>query len=342
MGKTKTVVYTVLACCTMLVLILDAKTALGGASEAVWLCLTTIIPSLFPFFVVSIFLTGLLNGRKIPFLRSLGKFLYLPENAESLLLIGFLGGYPVGAQCVAQAYTDGSLSRKDAERMLAFCSNAGPAFLFGIGVGILRDARLCWLIWGIHMLSALIVGRMTPIADAYGQIHIPPNPVSVTDAVNKSTRVLVSVCGWVILFRTILAFLSRWFLWMLPTELTVLVCGLLELVNGCASLVNLSSTGIRFQIFSAILGFGGLCVALQTFSVISTSGLSGSKYFPGKITQAAISYILCTMALPLLPKQMRWEPNYLFLTFACFICLGYRICCIKKQKQSGILSAAGV
>lgn len=342
MTKYKSVFYTILACVAMLVLILDAKTALTGALDAVWLCLTTIIPSLFPFFAASIFLTGLLAGQRLPFLRPLGKFLHLPENTEPLLLIGFLGGYPVGAQCIAQAHAAGSLSREDSERMLAFCSNAGPSFLFGIGAGVLQDVRLCWLLWGIHILSALIVGRMTPAADMHRYTPVSPHPISITDAVNKSIRVLASVCGWIILFRTVLAFFGRWFLWLLPAEWTILLSGLLELANGCTSLAEISSVGLRFEILAVILSFGGLCVALQTHSVLSGSGLSGRAYFPGKVTQAAISYILCLVSLPLLPEDIKFAPNFLFLTVAVLICLGYQIYHVKNQKRYSIPSAAGV
>ena len=38
----------------MLALILDGRTAIEGARQGIGLCLRTVIPSLFPFFVLSI------------------------------------------------------------------------------------------------------------------------------------------------------------------------------------------------------------------------------------------------------------------------------------------------
>ena len=90
-------------CIGLLVLILDAKTALQGARQGVELCLKTVIPSLFPFFVLSILLTSSLLGSRIPLLRPLGRLCGVPKGAESLLIPAFLGGYPVGAQSVPEA-----------------------------------------------------------------------------------------------------------------------------------------------------------------------------------------------------------------------------------------------
>ncbi len=317
----------------MLVLILDSKTALSGAAEGLDLCMRVIVPSLFPFFIVSTILTGLLSRIKIPLFRPLGKLLHLPNNAETLFIIGLLGGYPVGAQCIAQAYKAGNLSLRDAERMLAFCSNAGPAFIFGIGACIFQEAGICWLLWGIHILSALFVGLLTPIETLGSSSQIVHTPVSLTEAVNRSMNVLASVCGWIILFRIILAFLQRWFLWLLPKTIAIFFCGMVELANGSSILDRISSLGVRFTVFSVMLGFGGFCVVLQTQSVLAGSGLSARNYFPGKVTQAAISFLLCIIVAMLFPEKFGYKISITAVIAACVICLGYRMFLKKAKKE---------
>lgn len=143
-------------------LILDSKTALAGAQSGVELCIRTVIPSLFPFFLFSILLTTSLIGRRIPILRPVCRLCRIPGGAESILIAGFLGGYPVGAQCVSQAYRAGQLSHRDARRMLGFCNNCGPAFLFGMAAALFREWWAPWSLWGIHIFSALCVGVLIP------------------------------------------------------------------------------------------------------------------------------------------------------------------------------------
>ena len=78
----------------MLALILDGRTAIDGARQGIELCLRTVIPSLFPFFVLSILLTSSLLGGSLAVLRPLGRLFGMPDGAESLLIPAFLGGYP--------------------------------------------------------------------------------------------------------------------------------------------------------------------------------------------------------------------------------------------------------
>ena len=159
--KSRSLAVGLAAAAGMMVLILDSRTAVEGIREGIDLCLKTLIPSLFPFFVLSILMTGNLSGRKLQVLRPIGRLCGVPEGCDSLIVTGFLGGYPVGAQSIALAWEQGVLSQEDAKRLLGFCSNAGPAFLFGVVGPAFDTAWVPWLLWAIHMASALIVGTLS-------------------------------------------------------------------------------------------------------------------------------------------------------------------------------------
>ena len=276
------------------VLILDAKTAITGAGEGLALCIQTVIPSLFPFFVFTNLLTASVTGHRIPALRRLGQFCGIPTGAESLLVVGILGGYPVGAQCISQAYRSGQLTKENARRLLGFCSNAGPSFIFGI-LGSLFSLRISvWLIWLIHIASALITGILIPGKDEQSTCNVCKQNPSLPTALKNSVTALSMVCGWIILFKTILSFLRRWFLWLLPNSAQVILTGVLELTNGCFLLTNIPWEAIRFVIGSTFLSLGGVCVAMQTISV--TGSLGTGWYFPGKILQSILSILLAIPA----------------------------------------------
>ena len=311
----------------MLILILDGKTALAGAQQGVELCLKTVIPSLFPFFLLSILLTSSFLGMELPWLRPLGKLLRIPSGTESILLSAFLGGYPVGAQTITQAFQAGYLPKQDAERMLSFCNNAGPAFLFGMVASMFSQAWAPWLLWGIHILSAILVSFLIP-GNCQKNLMPKGEELSISAAMTASLKVMAAVCGWVILFRVVITFLSRWFLWLLPTPTQVALTGLLELSNGCCELLAIESISIRFLVCSGILSFGGLCVTMQTVSV--TKGLSLHFYFMGKALQTLFSLLLTAAVIFRL-----W---YMLMALAVFFLIIPR----KMQKRSGNLQAAGV
>lgn len=339
MGQMKKLLPAMVAAFGMMALILDAKTGLRGAAEGLEMCVSTVIPALFPFFVVSGMLTASLGP--IPLLRPLGRWLKLPNGGETYLLLGFLGGYPVGARCIAQGYRAGVLGKEDGERMLSFCSNAGPAFLFGMGAWVFPKMWMCWLLWLIHILSALFVGLTAPAKSGSTDAVMPKRSVSVTETMKQAIAAMAAVCGWVITMKVVLAFLERWVLWLLPETARILLSGLLELTNGVYALREVSSLSVRFCLFSLFLSFGGISVLLQTHSVLAGSGLIGRQYFPGKVVQAAMSMLLSGIALPFLQGEA-WMPDWwVFLPAAVIV--GIRLFwSVNYKNNSGIFRRSHV
>ena len=288
----------------IVILILDTKTALAGTSEGLSLCFQTLIPSLMPFIFLSILLTNSLLGKANPILSHLAGICHMESGTESLLLIGLLGGYPVGAQSIGTAYTAGQIEKKQAERMLAFCNNAGPAFLFGVIGCAFSDPIYPWLLWGVHVVSALLVAMIFPRGE-YARASISSAPISVISAMQLTIKAMATVCGWVILFRTLLSILNRWVLWVFPVPVQVLIAGIFELANGCVQLSLIPSENARFVVASAMLSLGGLCVAMQTISV--TSGLSCKNYFCGKAVQTVFSVLLSGIICKLMMTEYSYR-----------------------------------
>ncbi len=284
----------ILSALGMAALILDSKTALYGAAEGIDICIRTVIPSLLPFFVLSILLTNAVTGITVSFLSPIRKLCGIPEGGESLLLIGLLGGYPVGAQSIAEAYSSGGLTQKDAHRMLGFCSNAGPAFIFGIAGGLFSSRNTVLILWCIHIMSALAVGAILPDRQT-GQCSIcSAQQCTLSKALSKALGIMAGVCGWIVLFRILIGFLDRWVLWILPQSARLLLTGVLELANGCHGLLQAQSEAQRLILCAVILGLGGICVGMQTVSV--TGKLGTGWYFPGKLLQGLISLVLSVLA----------------------------------------------
>lgn len=280
----------IIAALGIFVLILDTKTAITAAQQGIKLCVMTVVPSLFPFFILSILLTTGLSGVTTPILTPFSKLLKIPKGAESIFLIGILGGYPTGAKAIADSYNNFQINKSSARRLLGFCNNAGPAFIFGIAAAAFPDQHLGWSLWIIHILSAILVGVCLPESGCKDVTASKAKATTVIDAFRQSLFLTVQVCGWVILFRVVIAFLNRWFLWMLPVWLQVSVSGLLELTNGCTSLSRVASSGLRFILCSGILSFGGLCVSMQTYSVTGRLGIV--SYLGGKSLQMWFSILL--------------------------------------------------
>ncbi len=298
MKTRRTLIYGIIAAGAMLVMILDTKTAIASAREGITLCTRTIIPSLFPFFVLSGVINNCLLGQNLEILRPVGRLCKIPKGAESLLLLGLFAGYPIGAQLITQAYREETLSKNTARRMLGFCNNAGPAFIFGMLSPLFSSLKTVWVLWAVHILSALMTGYVLPSRPMQSIEVSPSAGISFSDSLQKAIKATAGVCGWVIVFRVVLGFCNRWFLWLLPISVQVLFSGLLELSNGCALLQNIPCEGVRFLLAGSMLSFGGLCVGMQTTSV--TDGLGTGWYFPGKVLQTTFTVLFSLFLQPLL------------------------------------------
>lgn len=277
------------AAAAMTALILDIQTAIQAAAQAIEICVKTAIPSLFPFFVLSGILVPYASHLRLPFLR---KLLKLPDGWESIFLLGCLGGYPVGAQCIAQGYSSGKLDREQAQRMLGFCTNCGPSFLFGIVGCALGSSKQALAVMLTGIISAIIVGMLWPCREQKNAENPQIPSVSLPQAVRQALRSMASVCAWIILGKVLLAFLTRWFLWRLSDELQLITTGMLELTNGCLMLRQCANEDLRFAAACAMTSFGGLCVAMQVRSLCADTGLEDRLYLPQKLLQSAAASIL--------------------------------------------------
>ena len=280
-----------LAVLGMVLLILDAKTALRGASDGMAACIETVIPSLFPFILLSCWLNDTVANGDYLIPEWVTRAAGLPKRAGAILISSVLGGYPAGAQAVYQAYIAGALEKKDAERILAYTNNAGPAFIFGM-VGHLFSPRAApWLLWGIHILSAFIVRLLLGAAESRDVFYIHRSKQK-NEVILKSSKVICTICAWVITFRIIITYMANWLESGISPALRTVIFGCLELVNGCCSLSEVTEPGMRFIICSGMLAFGGLCVMMQTVSVVHDINIG--YFFLGKLAQTVLSLILST------------------------------------------------
>lgn len=325
----------------VLLLILDSRTALVGAQSAVELCISSIIPTLFPFLVMSAMLTSSINGSNLRFFRPLNRLLGIPNGTEGIFITGILGGYPTGAQAVYQSWRSGQLSKADAKRMLTFCSNAGPAFIFGILGTKFSLGIIPWLLWGVHIASAIAVALTHPNKERCTCTASLSNTVSFAQALKNAVATMGNICGWIVLFRVILSFMNRWLLWLLPTEARVVVYGLLELANGCCSADLIAPEGLRFILCSVMLSFGGICVAMQTTSIVGVLGIW--NYIKGKLLQGAISLVLSSgiQLLVFTDRNQIYIPIYIIGFALVSLCL-YCVLQHKIEKKSSISVPIGV
>lgn len=284
---------TLAASAVVVLLLLRPQEAAGAVRDGLSLCGRTVVPSLFPFFaaislLLQLGLAEALGGLCGPVM---GPLFRMRGVCALPLLAGLLGGYPGGAKTAADLYAQGRLTRREAEILLGFCDNCGPAFLLGyIGAGILGDASAGIRLYLIHILSALLTGVLLcrlsrDRGPALLGSALPANPVSfpqaLTSSISNALASTLNICAFVVFFRVLTA--------LPPIPMPTPALGVLEMVTASAAL---SPGPAGFISAAAIVGWGGLSVHCQAMSLTAPAGLSFRWHWVGKAVQAVLSAAL--------------------------------------------------
>ena len=295
-----------------LCILLQPKAAAEGVAAGLQACLGAILPSLFPFFILTDYWVQAGYVQRLSMLASpfMRRFFHLPGAAAAALILGSVGGYPIGAKTAAQLCASGQLSKDDAEQTLYFCNNAGPAFVLGvIGNSVFRDIKLGVLLYIIHLISAYCVGFLLRPKKKIKEAKIMSDTVGNTNIANRITSAITNggqtailVCTYVVFFAIVTRCVQNY----IPNRLlSTLIMGTIELTSGMISLSALSVTGAqKFVLAAALLSLGGLCVFLQSASILYSAGLDVKKLLVGKGLQCFFSTCFSILISPILPTPL--------------------------------------
>ena len=316
--------------CATLALMFWPQEAMEAAREGLRLCYNVILPSLFPFFVLSALVVDLgLAGYIGRALEGIMRPLFnVPGACASAFALGFVGGYPVGARTALSLYQKGMCTKTEAERLLAFCNNSGPAFILGVvGAGVFASSKVGLLLYLAHAAASVCVGFLFRFYKREGKrrerrasptFEAERITVAFTGAIKNSFLSTLNICAFVVFFTVVikLLFLSG----LLPGLAGVLgallsplgfstrwaerlLTGLIELTSGVWTLTGDGSTSGKLSMAAFLLGWAGLSVHCQVLSFIGGSGLSVKTYIGGKLLHGGLSALFIGLLLRFFPLE---------------------------------------
>lgn len=281
-------------------LLLCGREVSAAVVQSLTLCTQVLLPALFPFFVLSGWLAA--SGSTAPFApilqKPMRKLFHLPGACAPALLLGLIGGYPVGANAACQLYRAGQCSREDALFLLRFCNNAGPAFLISaFGCGMLGDSRDGALLYAAQVLSALLIGvlfRRKKDSVKLCSITVESQEAfslsTLLETVRSAFAAFQNACAFVLFFSV----MERLLFQLPPLQQaglpSALLSGLLEVTGGVSALAMLPLPRQHLLPCCAFLtGFGGLSVTLQSSSLLLEAGLPCRDHVIFKLLQGVLA-----------------------------------------------------
>ncbi|MBR3895071.1 MAG: hypothetical protein IKJ35_07985 [Clostridia bacterium] len=308
-------------CLLCLCLILKSSdVAITYMNQGLLLCAKTVIPSLFPFMVLSeLIVNGGIGPLLIkPISGPLKRLFGLSDAGCCAVALGLLCGFPVGAKCTVLSYDRGEISRREAERALAFSNVPSSAFLINaVGVSLWGNRRFGVLLYVAVLTTAILTGillarlaknKHAPSTEA---ISTPMHPPAVkgaklfTEAIRSATASIFPVCAYVVFFSALLGTLHPLLSALrLPPAIHAALFCLFELSGGMSQSCALGNIGMAAGLCAFAAGWSGLSVHCQVLSVCDGRDLSFRTYFLAKIFQGIFCALFFGILMLLFPDAL--------------------------------------
>ena len=318
-------------------ILIFSNSNLTAVKSGISLWATSVVPSLFPFFVATellmhtnvIYLIGNLLNR---FMKPL--FNVRGEGAFAFIM-GIISGYPIGAKIATNFRKENICTKEECERLLSFTNNSGPLFIIGsVGILLYRNTMIGLLLFITHLLASLSVGFVfrfwkkdssdNNILSSNAYMHQKNRATFsnlgeiLSESIVSSIKSILVIGGFVVIFSSIISILnasgithivemllSPFFDWIhIDTSfIGPIFTGFFEITNGISTISNIAckKLSINIIITAFLLGFGGISVLLQVLSITSKSDLSIKPYIYGKVLQGILAALYVYFFMNIFP-----------------------------------------
>jgi sporulation integral membrane protein YlbJ len=319
-------------------LLIFSKSNLPAVKSGLSLWANSVVPSLFPFFVstellmhtnIIVWCGNILNKFMKPIFNIRG------EGAFAFVM-GIISGYPVGAKIACNFRQNNICSKEECERLLSFTNNSGPLFIIGtVGILMFKNTTIGILLFITHLLACITVGfifrywkkNKNSFTSNSSTTYFNQKKKSATfsnlgeilaESISSSVSTILLIGGFVVIFSSIISIFKAsgllnsltliftpifQFLNIDTSFIQGILTGILEITNGINLISSIACKKISLNIiFTAfLLGFGGISVLLQVWSITSKTDLSIKPYVYGKLLHGLLAAVYTYLLMYIFP-----------------------------------------
>lgn len=261
----------------------------------------TLIPSMFPFFVISDILINYNVDDYIPkfIINIIKKSFNISKNGSSIFLLSLISGFPAGARNIKNYYNKGLINIDEANHLILFTHFSNPIFIMStVAILFLNNIKYGYIILISHYLGNFIIGILIRnkssidnknytkekcICQNFSKILIS----SIKSSIDTLLLILGTLTSFLIVSSFVIKFLN------LPLYEGVILKGILEITMGLKSLSMINISDIyKVVISSMFLSFGGLSIHLQVISQIVDIDIKYFNFLIARIYHSIISGLI--------------------------------------------------
>ncbi|MBQ8392645.1 MAG: hypothetical protein IJX51_02625 [Clostridia bacterium] len=215
----------------------------------------------------------------------------------SSILLGSVSGFITGPKCICSIYSD--KEEKDAQAFsdsVILSSNCGVGFVIScVGILIWNSVEFGIFLYTSEIITSLLLGKLLLKGHCNTEyIYTPYKPGlidSFTYSVSSAFSSVFNACSFVIFF----SLLSDIFALYINSTISSLLSIIFEFSKGTFNAVSFNNVFISAFLTGFSIGFGGLSVMFQTFSICSGYPLNKKKYLIFKLLHGVILGMLASL-----------------------------------------------
>lgn len=264
----------------------NSKIVINSVIQSSTMFIIKIFPSLFPTMVIGNLLVK--NNVQLIIPKSIKHLFYksfgFSDIMAGIFVTSMLTGCPSNAMYINEYLSKNLINEKQAETLLCTTHFINPLFVIGgVGIGVFNNAKigilLLIILWISNFFKAFLCRIKTQGNFKNNNVTIYKTNFisSITIIIKNSINSLLMIFGIVIMFNVLIILIKNIF--NFNDIISTFVNGFLEMTSGVISLANLNINLIlKILISYLFLNFGGLCIQMQTLSMLENKKIRYLKY----------------------------------------------------------------
>lgn len=262
-----------------IIILLNSNVVIKSVTSSSILFILNIFPSMFPGMIIGNLLIKERIWLIIPSsIKKLFKKLFgFDDVLTSIFIISMFCGTPSNA-----LYINEYLNDEKAQKMLQITHFINPLFVVaGVGIGLFKSAKigfmLLFIMWIENFIKAFILREKN--ININKEINIKENSFinNLIESVKAAINASLLIFGLVLCFNLLVSLISNIF--YIPDNINAILNGILEMTGGIMKLKNVDIImPVKIMLAYFFLNFGGLCIHMQTFSMLENKKISYLKY----------------------------------------------------------------
>ena len=265
------------------------------ALEGLRLALNVIIPTAFPFMILSEFAESKLDfseSRTLKFVFE--KFFHIGGGGIPALISGILGGFPVGAKSALEIYKNGKISKNECERLLCLSNIPSIAYVISaVGIGMQKSFFVGLSLYFITFISALFSSIVFGFRQKYSsnKAFISRQNFNFISSVKRGAGSSLNIIFFISFFSVICGLIKKY---IGNTFLPFLLLPFAEVGNAAAFISEscILPYELELALISFSLSFSGFSVMMQSLAFYGGDELSMKRCVKIKLMQGLISFAL--------------------------------------------------